>query len=180
MAERTETGRAWSKRALFILIAAVIAFVHLMPLDTVPGGWPAPDLMLALTFAWALRRPAYVPVLLVAAVFLLTDLLFQRPPGLMAALVVAAAEWLKGRSRTMRDAPFMLEVTTIVAALVAVALLYRLGLAVMLLPLPPFPLTVAQLVFTALSVPGVIVISHYLFGVRPMAPGGMDTAGFRA
>ena len=41
-----------------------------------------PDLLIAFAFAWSLRRPEYVPSLLLALLFLLADLLLQRPPGL--------------------------------------------------------------------------------------------------
>jgi hypothetical protein len=59
--------------------------------------------MLALTFAWVLRRPEFVPPLLIAAMILLGDLMFHRPPGLWAALVLVTAETL--RVRDIREGP---------------------------------------------------------------------------
>jgi len=42
--------------------------VRILPLSTEPGSVPGPDVVLCLTFAWVLRRPEYVPALLIAAV----------------------------------------------------------------------------------------------------------------
>ena len=68
-------------RAAFVGISLLIMFFHLLPLETTPRRWAAPDLLVCLCFAWALRRPDYVPALAVAGVMLLADLMFQRPPG---------------------------------------------------------------------------------------------------
>ena len=81
MAENATLHR-WLMRALYALLAGLLVFLHLLPLDTLPPGWAGPDLFLALTFAWAVRRPDYVPPLLVAGLALMMDLLFHRPPGL--------------------------------------------------------------------------------------------------
>ena len=83
------TRRVWSFRFLYVASCAAIMFFHLLPLQTSPGRWGAPDFLSALTYAWVLRRPEYVPALLIAAMMLLADMLFMRPPGLQAALVVA-------------------------------------------------------------------------------------------
>ena len=77
--------------ALYVAAALVIVMAGLLPLGPGWVRWTGPDLLLALTFAWVLRRPDQAPVLLVAAVFLLADLLTLRPPGLRAARSVMAA-----------------------------------------------------------------------------------------
>ena len=82
-------------RLLWVLLALFIIFFQLLPLNTLPTKWPGPDLLVALTFAWAMRRPELVPALSVAFVMLLADFLLQRPPGLLAALIVAMTEALK-------------------------------------------------------------------------------------
>ncbi len=65
MAEGVPTA-VWLCRALFAVLAAVLLFLRLLPLGSVAGGWPGPDLLMCLTFAWVLRRPDYVPALLIA------------------------------------------------------------------------------------------------------------------
>ena len=179
MAERTDTARVWSMRLVFVALAGGITFFHLVPFETGTGGWPAPDLLVAVALVWALRRPSFVPVLLVAMVFLLADLLFQRPPGLWAALVVGAVEWLKTRSRQMREVPWTIELATTIGALIAITVIYRAVLLVLFVPLPSLGLTLLQLIFTCASVPAVMLVSRFVFGLHRAAPGEVDRLGHR-
>ena len=73
MNEQTLT-RVWGMRLAFALIVCVVLFFHLLPLETTPRRWVAPDLILAFAFAWSLRRPDSVPAPVLAGLFLLTDL----------------------------------------------------------------------------------------------------------
>ena len=88
-------ARIWGMRGMFLALALVLIFIKLLPLDFQPRVWAGPDLLVALTFAWVLRRPEFVPALTVGLVFLLADLLFLRPPGLFAALMVLGTQTLK-------------------------------------------------------------------------------------
>ena len=47
----------WAHRGLYAALALLMMFVRLLQLGSVAGGWPGPDVLLALTLAWALRRP---------------------------------------------------------------------------------------------------------------------------
>ena len=58
MAEAASRNGRWLHRAAFALIAAAVLFLRLLPIDTMPGGLPGPDVMACLTLAWALRRSA--------------------------------------------------------------------------------------------------------------------------
>ncbi|MFC6585378.1 hypothetical protein [Sulfitobacter aestuariivivens] len=73
--------RLWLMRAAFFVLALVILFFHLLPLETTPRRWAGPDVLLAFACAWCLRRPEYVPSVILALAFLLADLLLQRPPA---------------------------------------------------------------------------------------------------
>lgn len=95
--------------ALYLALALAIMALHLMPHNLSPGRWPGPDLLLCLTFAWVLRRPEHVPVLAIALAFLVADLLYQRPPGLWSALVLAACEILRARAYVTRPLAFAME-----------------------------------------------------------------------
>ena len=97
----------WAMRGLYVALAFVVLFMHLLPLDAQPDRWPFPDVLVALTFAWVLRRPDYVPTLLVAFVMLMADLLLQRPPGLLAALVVFGTAYLRSAAPGMKDTGFV-------------------------------------------------------------------------
>ena len=169
----------WWKRSLFVLLALAVLFGNLLPLSTVPASWAGPDLLIALTFAWALRRPQFVPVLLIAIIMLLADLLQQRPPGLMAFLVVLGAEQLKTRAIGLRDASFAGEWAAAGLVVIGVFLLNRVTLAVLMVDQAPLGLTLIQMIATILIYPVVVLISHLIFGVRKLAPGDDDAIGSR-
>lgn len=170
MAERPASER-WGMRAAYVGLAALMLFAHLLPLQTAPSFWAGPDLLMALTFSWALRRPDLVPFVLVALVMLMADLLLQRPPGLYAVLVVLAAEWIKRQVRRLRENTFFAEWLTVSLAMAGVALAYRLVLALMVVPAGPLALALLQLVMTVLCYPVVTAAGRLLFGVRHRRPG---------
>lgn len=178
MADRAPT-QLWIMRTLYLALVMGILFFQLMPINTVPRVWAGPDLMLALTIAWVLRRPECVPPLLVAALFLLADLLLHRPPGLWAALVLVTAEMLRARYVGLRDMTFAAEWAAVGFALVALTLTYRTILGVMVVDQTPLGLSLIQLIMTLAAYPVVVIISQSLFGIRKRAPGDLDTLGGR-
>lgn len=178
MAEPIRDDR-WPYRALFVLLAAALLFLRLLPVGLLPARLPAPDLLLAGTFAWALRRPEYLPPLLVAAVFLVEDMLTLRPPGLWTLAVVLGAEFLRSRAVLMRDISFLLEWAIVAAVMAAAMLATRLVLAVAFVPQPALAEGLVLLVLTALSYPLVVVVSHRALGVRKPATGEVDALGRR-
>lgn len=179
MAEHSALTQSWIGRGCYVLVVLGLIFLQLLPLDTRPPGWAPPDMMLAITFAWAARRPDYVPVLLVTAAFLLTDLLYHRPPGLWTALVVLAVEALRGRAQDLRNVPYTLEWATVAAAVIAVTLAYRFVLALTMSAQVPLTLTMMQMVLTVLVYPVVTLVSYLVFGVRRPALGEVDALGHR-
>lgn len=176
MAENSP-ARLWSMRLVYLALALLIAFVHLLPMQTLPGRLAGPDLLTTLTFAWALRRPAYVPALLIALVMLLADFLFQRPPGLWALLVLLATEWLKNRARTVRENTFVAEWLTAAGALLCITLVYRLTLGILIVAPGMFSLALMQYGMTVLAYPLVAAASYVVFGVRRTTPGEFDHTG---
>ena len=179
MAERKRHNR-WVMRAVYGCLCITLIFLHLLPLDTLPRGWAGPEIMLALTFAWVLRRPDHVPPILIASVFLLADLLFQRPPGLWAALVLLGSETLRAREPGLRDLTFAVEWASVATTLIAITLGYRIILAVLLVDQAPLGLSLMQMVATLMVYPLVALVSHALFGVRKIAPGDIDALESRA
>ena len=178
MAE-TPTMKIMTGRVAFVALASVIMFLYLLPLDTRPDVWPVPDFLLLITVVWTARRPDYVPVTTVAAIFLLADLLFQRPPGLWAGLVVILTELLRRRSRQIRNMPLLLEWLFVTVGILAITLGYRLALAIVVMPQAPLRLTVIQLIMTILIYPVIMGLAHLLFGVSRPAPGQTDSLGHR-
>lgn len=171
--------KLWVMQATYVALSLTVIFFQLLPLETIPRRWTGPDVLVLIGFAWALRRPDFLPAYLVAFVALMADLMFQRPPGLMAAILVIATETLKRRSRLLRDQGFAVEWLTVASALLAVMLSYRLILSIMVVPHPPLGLTLIQLVMSVMCYPLIAALSHYLFGVRRVAPGEVDAWGHK-
>ncbi|MDF0601788.1 rod shape-determining protein MreD [Psychromarinibacter sp. C21-152] len=147
-----------------------LILLHIMPTDIGPDGYPGPDLMLCVTFAWVLRRPQYVPTLLIAAVFLLTDILFMRPPGLWTALVVVAVEALRARESVLREQPVAVELGTVAAVLILLHLADWLLLLLFGVPQAQFGPVFLQAISTAVAYPMVVVLSRLVFKVQKMSP----------
>ncbi len=142
--------------------------------------WIGPDLLIAFAFAWSMRRPEYVPALLLALIFLLADLLLQRPPGLWALLALLACENLKSRSRALRDTTFGAEWIAVALLLTGILLANRIVLAILLIPPPQLRLSLLELGVTILVYPAAVFITRSVMGVRRAAPGELDTLGGRA
>jgi len=175
----TPTTRIWIGRLIFVMIALTLIFSQLLPLNTRPTVWAAPDWMLMVTLAWIARRPEYAPMLFVAVLFLLMDLLFQRPPGLWAALVVILSEMIRSRAKGVRNMPFALEWGSVAAGIVAITLINRVALMVVMIDLAPLGLTLIQMMMTIIFYPVVVVLAHFLFGVSRPALGQVDSRGQR-
>lgn len=169
----------WTRRAIFVLLACAITVAQLVPLNLEPATLAAPDLLLAMTCVWVARRPDYLPVYIVALVFFMTDLLFQRPPGLWAALVVLLTEAIRTRHRELRSMAFVAEWGFVALGLTAVTFANRFVLAIVMTPQAPLGLTIMQWGGTIVIYPVVALVAHYLFGVAHPAPGDMRKIGQR-
>ena len=172
-------ARIWIGRAVYLAVAMAIIFLQLLPLDTAPPEWAPPDVLLAVTLAWVARRPEFLPFFVVFLVFLLTDLLFQRPPGLWAGLVLILTETVRSRSRGLRNVPLALEWGTVAVGIVAITLANRLVLAIVMTPQAPLTPTLVQMVLTIAIYPVVVVVAQVLFGLTRPAPGQVDSLGHR-
>lgn len=167
----------WSWRLLYPLICAVIVFAQLIPLQTTPMDIPPPDLLIALTCAWVVRRPDQVPVVSVALVFFLTDILLQRPPGLGVALMIVATEFLRSRSPFMREFPFLLEWGVVTVVIITLALGVRLPMQMLMLSPPPFDLSAREVLVTTLAYPACAAFCHFVLKVRYLHPGDRESSG---
>ncbi|SDG98476.1 rod shape-determining protein MreD [Sulfitobacter delicatus] len=172
-------SRLWLMRSGFVALALVILFFHLLPLETTPRAWAGPDLLLGFACAWGLRRPEYVPAMILAGVFLLADLLLQRPPGLWAALALIGVENLKSRGRHLRDASFAAEWLSVAVVLSLVILGNRFLLGLALLPTPSWTLNLTEMAGTLVVYPLIVFATHGIMGVRKTAPGDLDALGKR-
>lgn len=163
-----------TNRALFGLSYAGVSLglilMHIVPTDIGPDGYPGPDLLVCITFAWVLRRPQYVPTLLIAGVFLLSDVLYMRPPGLWTALVVVAVETLRSREAVLREQPVAVEFGTVAAVIAVLHLADWLLLMLFGVPQARFGPMLLQLISTVVAYPMVVVLSRLVFKVQKMTP----------
>ncbi|MDE4134096.1 rod shape-determining protein MreD [Phaeobacter sp. QD34_3] len=175
----TSPGRIWLMRMAFPALALVLLFFHLLPLDTLPSRWAPPDLLLALALAWSLRRPDFVPVLLLGATMLMADMLFQRPPGLFALLVVLGCEFLKSRVLPHPETAFAAEWLAVAMVISGIVVLNRAILAILAVAQAPLGLTLIQAVLTIAVYPLVVLFSQQLLGVRKLSPAEAEVLGSR-
>lgn len=172
-------SNAWFYRALFLVVAVALLFLRMLPLNAEAGDWPGPDLLLCLIFAWAMRRPDYVPVWLLAMVILLEDTMLMRPPGLWAAIVVLAVEFIRSRVALTRELTFMVEWALVAGLMVACLLLYRLAFTLSFLPQPGFGFAMMQVLWSILCYPAVVGVIRFAFDLRKPATGEVDHYGRR-
>lgn len=162
------TSRRWFYRMGYLGLMTGITFSLILPISMTPGGFPGPDLMVLFTFAWLLRRPSYVPVLFVAAIFLAADLLFLRPPGVWAALMVLGTEFLRKRATTVGELPFIAEWVLIAGVLLTMTLANSMLLTIFVVEGPGLGPTLLQALISIASYPLVVLASILIFGVRKL------------
>lgn len=162
----------WSKRLTFVALALLIIFFNILPLSTEPREWGAPDILVAFCFAWTVRRPEFLPPILLAAVLLLADLLLQRPPGLWALLILLGCEYMRGWGGPYGETGFAAEWLAMAGCLLAATIALRLGLAIVAVPQPSWKIELSQLVLTIAAYPLAAWVSQSLLGV--MRQRGLD------
>lgn len=158
----------------FLLISAIVLFTRMLPLDMGPGGFAPPDLILCFAFAWSVRRPDYLPVLLVAAVLVIADMLTLSAPFIAPFLAIIAIEALRARRVQLADQGFGVEWATVAVVVVLMMLAERLILGVFLVPQPAFGLSLLEAVVTVVFYPIVVLISSLGLRVEWLKPGSID------
>ena len=151
---------------LFVLIVFVLIFIKVLPLNTVPKEWTAPDLSLCVTLVWCLRRPTGAPIVLLAALFLLQDIICQRPIGLFAAIATLMCEWAKRQTLRAEEFPFIVEWTTAATAMLAIFILVQSIASLSLIAKPSMWIFAKELIFTILAYPLVTLLCRYGLGLR--------------
>ncbi len=181
---------------MFVALCFLVLVAHLLPLqglnapahspDADPTRlpapeviWAGPDLMLAMILAWTARRPDVVPVVVLAGVLFLADLVLQRPPGLWTALVILLSEAIRSRAVVLRGLPFWIEWALVSVGIVVIVTLNRGILVLLEVPQAGVFLVASQAIFTCLIYPLVAMAAHYIFSVRRPSPGAVDALGHR-
>ncbi len=173
------TFTLWRGRLGFLFLAALLIFFALLPLDRDAGRWPGPDILLCLVLAWMMRRPDFLPLSLLAITLLMADILLMRPPGLMAALIVIAAEVIRARSVLMRELSFPMELALVAGLMLAILLAYKFVLAITLLPQVGLGAALIQWIWSVIAYPGVVLVTSFVLGLRKPSLGEFDAYGRR-
>ena len=168
--------KTWAYCAGFALLGLLLTFSELLPLNTLTPSWVMPDVFLCVTFVCCIRRPRYVPMLIIALVFLFQDLLLNRPPGLFAALTLMASEWLKRRSQRTEEFPFIKEYLSVILAIAVVLLGTRWAVGIVMLPMPEAFLTLSELLSTVLFYPLLVLFTQVVLKVRRAGFGDLEAA----
>ena len=171
----SEGAKRWFHAGGYAAVAIVLIYVRLLPFGF-PAGFPGPDLLLCVSFAWALRSPRYLPTTLVAGVILATDLLFQRPPGLWAALVVLAVEFLKSRHRTLEEG-FLPEWGIVALTLLAMTLANWLVISAVIADSTGLGSILLHMLMTLLAYPMIVLIAQGWPFSRWAVPRGSRAGG---
>lgn len=175
----TLRNSVWLYRIGFVAIAIALLFFKMLPLGSIAGDWPGPDLMLCLMLAWVTQRPDHLPTALIALVVLAEDMILMRPPGLWTALVVLATEFLRARSALTRELGFAAEWLLIAGVMVGMLLAYRLVFAIAFMTQPGFGFAFAQTVGSILMYPVIVWLLRVVFNLRKPSTGEVDAMGRR-
>ncbi|PIE07201.1 MAG: rod shape-determining protein MreD [Rhodobacterales bacterium] len=165
------TLHRWAYAALFGVFASAVVFLRILPTGGSAGGWPPPDLVVLAGFAWVVHRPDFVPVLLFAALLLVSELLYLRPPGVASGLAVLGLEALRARAAGLGERSFLAEWFTVAVVLGLMLVAERLLLAVFFVGQPPFALSAIGFVINVAAYPAVAALSVWGFRVHRIAPG---------
>ena len=175
--DRVWINSQWLHRMLFVFVATLLLFIKLLPLDASAGHLPGPDLLFCLILAWTVRRPDYLPVLLIVGVVLLEDLLLMRPPGLWTALVVMSSEFIRSRVALTRELSFGVEWLLVAGLMVAAFLTYRLVFAMAVVPQPGLGFALVQILWSVVAYPAVVFVSRFGLDLHKPAMGELDAQG---
>lgn len=179
MSSRAISG-VWAYRVLYVVLATGLLVLSLTPIPPIWQSLPPPDILAGLTCAWVLRRPEYLPPLLVAFVMLLADFLQQRPPGLWAAIMVLVAVALSRRAARVRELPFASEWLLVAIVLLVAVVVNRLALFLVVGANVPIGAVLLQYSFTLAAYPVVVLLSNTVFRVHKLPPGSDEMLGREA
>ena len=125
-----------------------------------------------------LRRPEQVPALLIAALFLVEDVMLYRPLGLWAMIVLLGSESARLREHRWREHPFMVEWLRVAILIGVMTLGYRLAQAIVMLPLASLGQVILQYIATVAAYPLTVLAARWIVGLRRASPADADRLGW--
>ena len=124
------------ERTVFVLLSLLCIYVPLLPMALGVGRTILPDLFFLLACAWMFRRPESAPLVLIAGLAFLGDVLLNRPLGLWALITILVTEVLRHRDDDPRERMFLMEWATVAALYTLGLCLFLLILRISLVPIP--------------------------------------------
>jgi rod shape-determining protein MreD len=164
------TTRFWLYQAVYLGLSMLVLVAVLLPLPRIAGRLPGPDILFALTLAWTVRRPYYLPVLLIAGTFFLQDLLLSRPPGVWAMLVVLCRALI-------RELNFLTEWLLMSGLILAALVFNHMILLIFWVPTPGFGQLLVQSLWSILAYPVIVWLVQAVLKLRKPATGEIDAYG---
>lgn len=171
------TSRRFMYRGIFLLLCAFIIFLKLLPLTTVPGRVPGPDLLFCLTAVWLMRRPRWAPVGLILLVHIIADILFMRPIGLWSAITLLGYEFLRGKALGDTEITPMVELGITSSLFVLMVIGNTAILAVSGVIQPSLGVTGLHVIMTIIAYPFVMLFCVHTLKVRRARPSDLDGTG---
>ncbi len=164
--------RRLAGQAGYLGAAALILFARMIPGPESGTGraWPGPDLLFALSFAIALRRPDFAPAWAVGGVFLMQDILTGAPFGLWTAIALLAFELVRRQDRRFLELGFLPEWLFFAGLLLLARLAERAVLFVALVPQTAFSSLMQHYFVTVAIYPAVVLSCYLLLGVAKLSP----------
>ncbi len=152
---------------LAVLIGLGFVYFQLLPLQIPAGSAVMPDLLVVLLMAWTIRRPATLPLLLVAGLLLVADLALDRPMGLWALLSLLMIEFLRGQRPAIVGRPFPVEWLTVAVVYAVALIVFALILGLTLVGQPEPGRMLQHYAVTMAAYPLVAALLHWVVRVRP-------------
>ncbi|MEM8868907.1 MAG: rod shape-determining protein MreD [Pseudomonadota bacterium] len=158
------------RAGLFVLLALGCMYFNLMPIQTTAETLVMPDILLGLAAAWVIRRPHCMPLLLTAALFLLSDFLMYRPVGLWAVIALLIVEFMRGQRDVLRNRPFPAEWAAFAGALAVGLIVEAVVLQLTLVARPSGDIPLQVFAVTVVAYPVLALLLHSVFRVRAPKP----------
>lgn len=140
-------------RLTYLLIIILVVLFQTLPIQTSPYQFATPDLPLAITFAWIMRRPTIMSPILITIAFLFADAILQRPPGLWTLVVLCASMFLRMRALGFREVVFFYEWALVTIVVCCAFIVHHFALMFTFLPTHDLTLYTLQAVFTFMIYP---------------------------
>ena len=155
-------------RLTYLIIIILVVLLQTLPIQTHLHQFITPNLPMAITFVWIMRRPNLMDPILITIAFLFADTILQRPPGLWTLIMLCASMFLRMRALSFRELIFFYEWSLVAIVITCSVIVYHFSLMFTFLPTHDLKLNALQALLTTMIYP----IFIWIF--RPMLRHGLS------